>query len=365
MDPKKTQKCGVWTRTRGGGGGGVTTYAPHAALRPVLVSLQGPAHSSALPLAQCVGSLLPAPPWGWFAFRRWWVSGAQSLVCWGRGGRCGGSFLGGLPGPLLPHCDPPLPCVRAEGGAQAPVTPLPPFTHCPATWSPRTVIWGPSPLGGGGGGGLDKGGRGYEAGGTFVRRGGTWGLKGPDLRSGAGGGGHGTSGDPRHRRSPVDRGSGPADPCSHPIPLGLSGSSYSPQRRCLNGDARVLRRMSIRVRHSAAGPPPFDPAYRQCPPRGIAGAVCGCACTPQGTRWPWVSHAPARARVSHARWLRTRMLRARWFRRCRPPLATTTAQFQMLQKQDMTGRSGSAGLSNHGHPVFPHFCPLNQNLAHA
>ena len=24
---------------------------------------------------------------------------------------------------------------------------------------------------------------------------------------------------------------------------------------------------------------------------------------------------------------------------------------------------GQAGLSKHGHPVFLHFCPLNQNLA--
>ena len=25
-------------------------------------------------------------------------------------------------------------------------------------------------------------------------------------------------------------------------------------------------------------------------------------------------------------------------------------------------RGGSTGLSKHGDPVFPHFCPLNQNL---
>ena len=43
----------------------------------------------------------------------------------------------------------------------------------------------------------------------------------------------------------MDRGSGPADPRSHPIPLGPSGSSYSPQRRCLNRDTGVFRRMSI------------------------------------------------------------------------------------------------------------------------
>ena len=24
---------------------------------------------------------------------------------------------------------------------------------------------------------------------------------------------------------------------------------------------------------------------------------------------------------------------------------------------------GNTGVSKHGHPVFPHFCPLNQNLA--
>ena len=78
-------------------------HPPCVTFRQVVVPLQGPGQSPVLPFACCVGSLRSVGRCGrcscWCRFR---VRGAQSLVCWGCAGCCGGRLTA-----LAAHAPPP------------------------------------------------------------------------------------------------------------------------------------------------------------------------------------------------------------------------------------------------------------------